>query len=151
MISRVAFSPTFMVCTPSSQPVNIGTVRQSASPPVPDHMVGQPGETIPLMTWPIPMLTTKSPRPTEESNLEVGGRCRGQHIGTFAYHHRSRLVLGAAHLEPLPLGWLVSLSHPVYSMVTLSPFFGMAPVPSSIIVLVTPIVMFGIGSSCDSC
>ena len=41
-MSRVAFSPTFIWTTPSSQP---------------------------LMTWPTPMAVTKSPRPTELSNL----------------------------------------------------------------------------------
>lgn len=45
-----------------------------------------------------------------------------------------------AYTSPL-LSWAeVSLSQPVYSMVTLSPTLGEGPDPSTVVVLVTPIV-----------
>lgn len=70
MITSVAFSPRDMPLTspapmmPSSQPVEaccqLGTVARSCE--------------MPLMTWLVPIFTLKSPRPTDESNLDGGVR-----------------------------------------------------------------------------
>ena len=44
------------------------------------------------------------------------------------------------HWVPLKSGLEVSLRYPVYSMVTRSPFSGKGPLPSTRIVLVTPMI-----------
>ncbi len=64
-------------------------------------------------------------------------------------------IFNNTHLSPLLSGLLVSLSQPVYSMVTVWPAVGWAPVPSAMIVLVTPIVKKTCACwlllSCDLC
>ena len=66
MMSKVAFSPTFMVVTPSSQPVTYGQLP--APTPVSRGRIGR----VPFMTSPTPIVHWKAPRPTEESNLGEG-------------------------------------------------------------------------------
>lgn len=66
---------------------------------------------IPLMTRPTPIGVWKLPRPVVESNC-----------------------------LPFSSGWPGVRSHPVYSMVTRSPFCGLGPLPSEMTVFWTPIV-----------
>ena len=53
------------------------------------------------------------------------------------------------YLSPLLPGLDVSLSQPVYSMMTFWPTLGMAPVPSERTVLVTPIVLVAVMAGCS--
>lgn len=97
------------------------------------------------------MVVSKSPRPTEESNLDkqcqlipqpkadrtalTSRRSQGREQEPCGGGRR-----GSAYLLPLESALEVSLSQPVYSMVTDWPAWGTAPEPSLIVVLVTPIV-----------
>ena len=70
---------------------------------------------------------------------------RGGYVGQYIddnYRVYACWGLGLPHLLPLLSGLLVSLIQPVYSIVTLSPALGTAPLPSTRVVLVTAIVMF---------
>lgn len=69
-------------------------------------------EDLPLMTLPTPMAVWKGPRPG------------------FWVESNS-----------LPLEPSGFFNQPVYSMVTVSPFWGLGPLPSEMTVLVTPIVL----------
>lgn len=63
-ISRVALPPTFIWTTPSSHPGRLLTKIHHEARAV------KTASYLPLMTWPTPILVTKSPRPIELSNLE---------------------------------------------------------------------------------
>lgn len=69
-------------------------------------------ESLPLMTLPTPMAVWKGPRPG------------------FWVESNS-----------LPLEPSAFFNQPVYNMVTVSPFWGLGPLPSEMTVLVTPIVL----------
>ena len=95
------------------------------------------------MTLATPILVTKSPRAVEESNLdprggEVSGRCR---TGVYGAVQRYSLPSRATNSLPLLSGCESSLSHPVYSIVTVSPAFGETPVPSWMMVFVKPMAV----------
>lgn len=71
-MSRVAFSPSFNWVTPSSQPELSRVVLEKGK-----HGLRRGMDCYsPRMTWPTPILTTKSPRPTEESNLQKRSESR---------------------------------------------------------------------------
>ena len=82
------------------------------------------------MTCPTPILVTKSPRPSEVSNL---------HMPQLVCCMRT-LGSGRAYTSPLLSGFEVSFKKPLYLMVTVSPFLGIAPLPSWRRVLVTPMI-----------
>lgn len=93
-MSKVAFSPVFMVVTPSSQPY----FEKSIS----DSTVGRYSYSghIPLMTLPTPIWVTKAPRPTDESNL-------GATLSATALWNQSREGSDLLAALGVGLGWVL--------------------------------------------
>jgi hypothetical protein len=132
VISRMAHSPTFISRTASSQPCtgpshqlcprpSQRTINTSDEIPYPDL-----GDKVPPFRGAVKPIKTVSGRPS------------------------TNMRRGTCSCPMLP-GWDVSLSQPVYSMVTNCPLVGRAPVPETWMVLVTPMVVERVSHTAKLC
>ena len=131
---KMLFSPRVISVTPSSQPSLYQPMATSSGV----YYKSQ----APLMTLPTPICVLKSPRPTDESNLDVARHRSAKYLLRPVCVQRNALCTYCLPLKSFSGPTLESYRLPVYSMVTSSPFLGLSvPLPCLIIFRLTPIVL----------